>query len=828
MSETFSSVDQTLKNRGNHSLLIVYVTLAAFVLTLIVLFHYYRSGIFGTSLLLGWDSPGYVWVAKEVIVKGPIYMIGAWSYPHLYTQLLAFFGYLTGDVLIVERVLPMFFALLLIYANSRIMLDITNRIHITGLAAFLTVLSLNFLRILADLNRNLMALSLSMIAFLLVPRLGNIQPFPKKNYLFFIFLLLIIASTHFETYFIFSLSLVLYGVLSKNLKEALKLTLASAVPVVVLLLLFYPYFLGYMSTIIILERNLTFYDFFSWIGGSWLLLGLLIVGLSYLYREAKQGNKLGRLIFCWFLVTILVATLSGLHVVLPAEFAVRTLFLLPTPMVLALSVPACDAVFKSLPFALAIRRKFLTRIDIRRLFLLIVTFCLLTSSAFVVFYRADEFLTPYIPYSGYEKVLSVTDFIAKNGLSKPVVVFYGEPGFWFTGLYRNYIGMEIGEHFAYYGNMEDLFHLKSSEPKITYDPYLMKIERSYSSLYYEELLGNWSGPPPSIYFHEQHIRSIEDLMSHPIVVVTPDFYNDNVPYYMKPYYIGGGIYVIPPHSPINLTEVVYGPEITIRRDSTISGMRSQYSHIDPYDPSLVYLKLNCSSGYQSYNLTNLPSNLTFAWMEQGNDLSYPEHNPMRLDGTKAIVGNDPTESTQYWTTPIAEQEAALQIDPSTKKEGNSSLRITGKTDSWGSLTIRYDSPGTLDLAGYSSIGVWVKCNESAMFSLTLVDRYGGSRTFWAIRAGGSSAATSWKRLVANLTEYTSQTPDFRIDSVDHIDLFVSSSAGKNLSFWIDDLIVDTPPNLNAYIYKDRVPTNEKLIIYFYARVQDIPNAHKDQ
>jgi hypothetical protein len=116
--------------------------------------------------------------------------------------------------------------------------------------------------------------------------------------------------------------------------------------------------------------------------------------------------------------------------------------------------------------------------------------------------------------------------------------------------------------------------------------------------------------------------------------------------------------------------------------------------------------------------------------------------------------------------------------------------------------------------------MWVRCNESALFSITLVDRYGGSRTFWAIEAGDGSATTGWKRFVANLTDYTSQTPGFSINSVDHIDLCVYSTVGKNLSFWIDDLTVDTVLDLETFIYKDRVPADETVVAYFYTRIED--------
>jgi hypothetical protein len=116
--------------------------------------------------------------------------------------------------------------------------------------------------------------------------------------------------------------------------------------------------------------------------------------------------------------------------------------------------------------------------------------------------------------------------------------------------------------------------------------------------------------------------------------------------------------------------------------------------------------------------------------------------------------------------------------------------------------------------------VWVKCNESALFSITLVDCYEGYRTFWAIEAGDGSASTGWKRFVVNLTDYTSQTPGFSINSVDRINLFVYSAAGKSLSFWIDDLTVDASLDLNHFVYKGRVPVDETVVAYFYIRIED--------
>jgi hypothetical protein len=133
--------------------------------------------------------------------------------------------------------------------------------------------------------------------------------------------------------------------------------------------------------------------------------------------------------------------------------------------------------------------------------------------------------------------------------------------------------------------------------------------------------------------------------------------------------------------------------------------------------------------------------------------------------------------------------------------------------------VRYDSSGTWNLAGYSSISVWARCNESALFSITLVDCYGGSRTFWAIEAGDGSATMGWKRFVVNLTGYTSQTSGFIISAVKSIDLSVCSDIKKSMTFWVDDLTVDTALDLNTSIYKDRVPVDETVVAHFYTRTE---------
>jgi hypothetical protein len=787
-----------------------------------VALQYYRYNIFGTRLLLGWDSPAYMWMAKQVIAKGPMIMIQGWSYPHLYVQLLAFLGYLSGDVVIVERILPLVFCTLLIGANSAIVFKIGKNVHIAGLAAFLTVASVNVLRLLADLHRNLMALPMSMIALMLVPSLDDKESFLNKRYLSFILILFVIAGTQFETYFVLSVCLVLYGLLTRKIKKLLMFTFACAVPVAILLSLFPTYFFGYMSTIFVFPmRELTFDQIFLWSGGSWILLGFLILATYFFYNSSLRKDELAKLVFSWCFVIILIVVLIGLRITpFPSDFAIRALLDMPISVLLALAISACNEFIKRSHFKIASSpKKYSIRVAFRPLLLSILVFSLTATSIFVAFQHYNEFLNPYIPRSSYEKILETKAFLAKNDLSNPVFVFYGCPAYWFVGIYRNYVGAELGEHFAYYGEIENLFRFIRSEPESS-DPSISEMENYYSTFFYNELFGNWSGPPPPMYVHDSHITDVTELMSHPIVIVTPEFYNQEIPYCIKQFHVGDGIYIIPPNSQIDFTKVSHGPETTVIRDTITSKINSTYLHIDPKDPSIVYLSVNASHGYTSYNFTNFPSNWIFQRIEQGGDISFPEVYPRRINGTTALVGNDPADLMVDWSSPWPEQDATLEIDTSTKKEGYASLKITGKTDSWGNLGVTYDSLGTWNLSGCSSISVWAKSNESTPFSISLVDSDSKSRTFWCLKAGEGSATTGWKRFVANLTDYTSQTYGFNISTVDRIRLYVYSDVKKSMTFWIDDLTVDASFGLGNSVYKSRVPVDETVVAYFCTRIED--------
>jgi hypothetical protein len=805
-----------------------YVIIASALIVLIVLLQSFRYRLFGTTLLLGWDTPSYVWMARYAIAKGPINMVAAWGFPYFYSLIVAFFGYLTGDVVMVERILPILFGVVLIWANSELVFGITKNVHAAGLAAVLSAISVNVLRLVSDLHRTLMGVSLSTIALLLVPNVGERKSLVDKVYLSLILLLFVTAITQIEVYFVFSLSLALYGILTKNLKKLLMLTLACAIPVAVLVPLFSKFFFGYFGTLVYVEYQLPVSIALFWTEGSWIMLGVIIVG-SYVFLKSKLRNrKLVSPIFSWSIVLLALISLIGAGIIhLPTDFAFRSMIIYPIPALMAFIAEGCNYMNhqQQTETSLSTQKRRSFKAIFRRTLPVLIAFLLIGSSVFLVAQYVNGFLTPFIPRSGYDKIMKTKQLLAGRYTSAPIFVFRGDPPVWYANLYRNYLGAEIGEHFAYYGDIVKLFQFERSEPEIKYDPYLSQLEKHYISFYFDEMLGNFSGPPPPMYVHGSYITNLTELMAHPIIIITPEFYNHEIPYCLKPFQEGDGIYIIPPNSEINFSKVSQGPEITVFKNNIPFKINSTYLYIDPQDPSIVHLSVNASQGYTSYNFTDYPSNWTFQDIEQGGDISFPEVDPRRVNGTKAISGNDPADSAAGWSSPWPEQAATLEIDTSTKKEGLASLKITGRTDSWGDLGAGYNSSGTWNLSGYSSISVWAKSNESATFSISLIDINGRSRTFWSLEAGKVSATTSWKRFATNLTDYTSETSGFNISAVDSVDLYVYSNVKKSMTFWVDDLMVDTALNLKQSVYKDRVPVNETIVAYFYTHLEDPQLVH---
>jgi hypothetical protein len=764
-------------------LLLVYVIASASIVGAITLLQYLRYNLFGTDLLLGWDSPRYVWAANEVMTKGSLSLIQFSNYPHLYIQLLAILGYVTGSAVIIERILPLVFSTLLIYANARITHKITKNVHIAGLAAILTAISINTLRLFADLHRNLMVLSLSFTSFLLISNFIDQSPFNKKSllnktYPAIIALFFVIAATQVETFVVLALTTILTGVLSRDWKKLVALTLPPTIPVAALLIIFPQLPQKYISQLGLFTRDLYFSEAILWTGGSWVLFGFLTAGATYtFYHAVKRRDTLASAIFSWAVVTSLLFILIIQRTIpLSAEYAVRALFILPVPVLFASAVSASVNVFKDVFFEIAVSSSTkirVLRISFEHAIPMLIVSILVASSAATMYQHYDEFMTPYITKPGYDKIQAASVYLCQNGYSKPLVLVHGENANWFGQLYSSYLGAKIGSHYYYRADLNSLLHFSIGK------------SQSYQKA----------------------------AFACPILLITPFLYDKEIPYCITQYHIGQGIYIIPPGSLISY-EVDYGPAVTVTAGDGLREIRSEFLYVDQNDPSLVVLRV-AITGHTSYTFEDYPLDWVFLKLEQGGALSYPERDPRRFDGGQAIEGNDPAESTQDWST---SQTASIRIETSPAKEGQANLKVEGFTDSWGNLGARYNPMETWDLNPHSSLAVWAKANENAPFSITLTDTAGNTRTYWDIKPDEASATTQWKRFTVSLNEYTSQNGNFEPSKVDSVDFYIYSNPGRKVTLCVDDPVIDDLFSTERAIYKARVSVKDLIIAYFAVKI----------
>jgi hypothetical protein len=496
------------------------------------------------------------------------------------------------------------------------------------------------------------------------------------------------------------------------------------------------------------------------------------------YLVMRQRNTLASTILSWTSVISLLAILTACA--RSAIYAERTLLILPVPILLASAVFAFGSLLKDTFLEIGMSspaKRRVVKIGLKHIALVTTTSILVISSIAITFQHYDTFLIPYIPKTSYDKVFHACQFLEKNGLSKPMVVFYGEHSSWFMDLYNSYIGAEIGDHFSYEGDVSGLL-------------------KYYAPWFLDGNTSAWLTQRP-----------------YPILLITPYLYDKEIPYSITPYHIGQGIYVIPPTAPIS-SQISYGPEVSVVTESSIEEIKSEYLYADQNDPSIIILRVTVG-GYASYTFKNYPTDWAFLKLEQGGDLSAPENNPHRFNGAIAEEGNDPAESTQDWTT---SQTGTISVDNSPAKEGYANLKVEGFTDSWGNLGAKYNSMGTWNLTTQSFLAVWARADTETTFSIGLTDVAGNTRTFWDLKPDGSSATTQWKRFAVNLNNYTSQSESFDLSTVDSVDFYVYSNPGTHLSLCIDDPVIDIAPAPAGAVYKARVHQEDPITLYFRTRI----------
>jgi hypothetical protein len=528
---------------------LIYLTASIISLLAIVVWQSERSGVFGSGLMLGWDTSSYIALTKELLKNGEFGTMAAWSYPQLYVQLLAALGSALGNITMSERILPLFFGLLTVCSSFLISLRISRNIHIAGLSGLLQVFSISFLKIVSDNNRNLMALSLSFVVILIMDAAWKRQP-RMRDYLILTVLTIAIAFTQFETFAILSLTLIISALLTRKTQQIITSSLIVAVPAALTVVAFPGFLLSYFQSPPILtgKQTLGLNDLSYWIGGSALTLAVFALGYAYsLRRWWRNGNSLSLLVLVWS--TILLGIFFGVYLgLLPlqAEFGVRALLVVPSYLLISLGIMA---VWTIILLPLRQRKWSLGRLGstgLTKTITAILVVALLLANAAFGSSQSGVYFSPYISTVSYNKMVLATNYVRDQNGGVPIFVFDGSISY--GTLYRTYIGELIGENFAYYGTLRNLLQLRPTVSNSS-DPYLSESETSLSRTYFAEMSGNVTGP--SAFIHSSYITNNSTLNSHTIVFITPELDNDVLPSKVTKFLIGNGIYVVPPNGLTN-------------------------------------------------------------------------------------------------------------------------------------------------------------------------------------------------------------------------------------------------------------------------------------
>lgn len=530
-----------------------YYAVASAILITIVIGAYLITNTLNTGIMLGgWDTAYYAWHAKTVIQYGPLYLMQLQSYSYLYTELVAFFGFISGSVVVAQRTLPVVLGMLSILLFALISYRISNDVRVAGLTAILTSLTVGTLHLVSEYHRNHMAYVLGLSAFLLLaPKSGG--TISNRRYLLVFLLFLTAAATQSETFALFSLALILAAIITKDWRRLVTLLFSSTLALGIILLSFpnflARYFLKVAPTAVIWEIRLSYEYLIFWTIGSWILLPIAFFGMVSLYRAARRKETRAVSLPVFVLSILLIIPIFVLMHTDSTDLnrlAQRAILLLPIPIILAIGIEQMTKVMRrKLPKMIKLlpRKLTLTRL------LTIITIISLTytsiEASFIIW-------VPLVEVSGYSKIVVVRQYLQSNNLEAPIFMFTNR-SLWNSDLYRAYVGIEIGEHLAYFGDLENLIELLPTE--FSYPDVQGEIANFTSVRYLEDMKGD---KKYLIYPQKAYVRNISDLRLHPLVYITPELWDAPVPFYVEKFQVADDIYVVP-----SLTEI---EDDVVRRD----------------------------------------------------------------------------------------------------------------------------------------------------------------------------------------------------------------------------------------------------------------------
>jgi len=120
------------------------------------------------------------------------------------------------------------------------------------------------------------------------------------------------------------------------------------------------------------------------------------------------------------------------------------------------------------------------------------------------------YLIPWINKDTYDRIIKTNELIEENKLENPVLVFHGSPGK--AALLSSYVGIALGEHYGYYGKLEDALELTPPDNLTYLSLHEYDVAKTY---YYGEFFGE-RGPLSELRSDEITIIIITSFYDLPI------------------------------------------------------------------------------------------------------------------------------------------------------------------------------------------------------------------------------------------------------------------------------------------------------------------------
>ena len=412
---------------------------------------------------VGWDSAFYVEEAQKFQKEGLITYLEIHTYPNLYIIIIGLISYALGAYL-TEILTPIFLGIVFILLNLKIgkilRFDKIQQVLLTILVAT----SLNFIRISADLHRQLLSLVFVYFTFILISK-ANDNKISLKTLLVVFSILGLQAITQVETFGILFLTLILYAIVRREIRLlAILLTLvAVATPFAVSYAPEYISSLKYVTTYFDISLAILFF------GASLSPFAILgMVDLFFDFIKSSPSNvhnstkKVKALISIYTIV--LFIGLVGISIV-GISFPYERIFLvIPVPIFITYSLNTVHRItqYKLISNAwIGFKEKLTRHVSVKPRNILVIFIILVSVIQATSFYHYHY--RYFIPDAALDKLfyLKASDTLTKE----PIFLIYN---YSFMNpvdldILRRYINTTVGKHLAYLGNLSMLLELQEPE-----------------------------------------------------------------------------------------------------------------------------------------------------------------------------------------------------------------------------------------------------------------------------------------------------------------------------------------------------------------------------